>query len=161
MTEVERIVDQIERSFTSDAWHGPSVLEACQGVDAAMANLRWCPDAHTIWELVLHLRATMDILLGRIHGDVGDVEESVYWPTSPDDPSESSWQTLLKEFSERHRMLTDAIASFNPSKLDQPLFLGGSPAYNNFLGHAQHNAYHAGQITILKKFAFGGAPVAG
>jgi hypothetical protein len=31
----------------------------------------------------------------------------------------------------------------------------GTSAYNNFHGDVQHNAYHAGQINLLKKAARG------
>jgi hypothetical protein len=35
--------------------------------------------------------------------------------------------------------------------LDDRLTAEGSSAYNSFHGCVQHNAYHAGQITMLKK----------
>jgi len=152
MTELERLVDQIERSFRGNAWHGPSVLEVLDGVDAKAARVRTVAAGHTIWELTLHLRATMEIISGRIAGTVGEVEEDVYWPL-PDDLSEEAWQALLAELPPRHEALVAAIAKFAPSRLDAVLFAGGSAAYNNFWGHAQHNTYHAGQIALLKKLA--------
>jgi uncharacterized damage-inducible protein DinB len=150
MTEIEHIVDQVQRSFRGDAWHGPCVLEALAGVDARRAGARPIPGAHTIWDLVLHLRATMDVLIGRAKGEIGAVDDAECWPSAADS-SESAWQDLHRELRERHDMLVDAITRFDPTRLDRPLFPEGSPAFNNFLGHAQHNAYHAGQIILLKR----------
>lgn len=148
--ELTHIIDQIERSYRGDAWHGPSVGEVLQGVDAAQAQFRLTPGGHSIWELALHLRATVDILLGRIAGTVGAVEDEAYWPAVPA-PSEEAWRKALAELGERHDTLIAALTQFDPARLDGPLFAGGSTAINNFLGHAQHNAYHGGQIALMKK----------
>jgi uncharacterized damage-inducible protein DinB len=152
MTELEHLIDQIERSFRGNAWHGPSVLEVLDEVDAKAARMRAVPEGHTIWELALHLRATMEILSGRIASTVGAVEDDVYWPL-PDDLSEEAWQVLLAELSQRHEALLADISKFAPQRFDAVLFEGGSAAYNNFWGHVQHNTYHAGQIALLKKLA--------
>lgn len=157
MTEIEHLIDQIERSFRGNAWHGPSVLEVLEDVDAKTARMRAVPEGHTIWELVLHLRATMEILSGRIAGTVGAVDDDVYWPL-PDDLSEEAWQTLLMELPQRHEALLADISKFDPSRLDAVLFEGGSAAYNNFWGHVQHNTYHAGQVALLKKLAAKAGP---
>jgi hypothetical protein len=47
--------------------------------------------------------------------------------------------------------LRQAISVFPEERLDALLTAEGSSAYNNFHGHVQHNAYHAGQISLLKK----------
>lgn len=38
MTELDHILDQIDRSFRGDAWHGPSVWEVLADIDAAKAG---------------------------------------------------------------------------------------------------------------------------
>jgi len=45
MTEVERIVDQAQRAFEGDAWHGPSLMAILEGVTATQhlgARLSYC-----------------------------------------------------------------------------------------------------------------------
>ena len=32
MTEIERIIDQLNRAFVGEAWHGPGVIEILDGV---------------------------------------------------------------------------------------------------------------------------------
>ncbi len=146
---MDRIVDQVQRSFQGEAWHGPSFLEAIADVDADAANTHVRGAAHTIAEIVLHISATVDVLLGRIAGTVGIVDEQGFWPSvRPFDAS--SWRDVIADLGRRHDELIAAIRGFEPAQLDSPLFPGGSSAFNSFLGHAQHNAYHAGQVMILK-----------
>ena len=38
MSEIERIVVQLNRSFERESWHGPAVLEVLEGVTAAEAS---------------------------------------------------------------------------------------------------------------------------
>lgn len=54
--ELMRLDEQLRRAFEGDAWHGPSVLEALDGVSASQAAARPLDSVHSIWELVLHLR---------------------------------------------------------------------------------------------------------
>ena len=150
MTELERITDQVHRSFVGPAWHGPSFMESLNGVDATLANRRPIEAGHTIWEFVLHISITIDVVLGRMEGKMGALSDDMFW-SSPASTDEASWQNLLAELPKKHETLVAAIRAFDAAKLDEPLFSSGSSAVNNFLGHAQHNAYHAGQIAILKK----------
>ncbi len=57
-TELERLESQLKRSFEGPAWHGPSVLEALEGLTPEAAQAHPVPGAHSVWELVLHLAGT-------------------------------------------------------------------------------------------------------
>ncbi len=37
MTEIERIIDQLNRAFAGEAWHGPAVIEILEGITAQHA----------------------------------------------------------------------------------------------------------------------------
>ncbi|MGH8015142.1 MAG: hypothetical protein ACREBV_03030, partial [Candidatus Zixiibacteriota bacterium] len=54
MAEIERINEQLKASFYKGAWHGPALLQALEDVSHKQALKRPIPQAHTIWELVLH-----------------------------------------------------------------------------------------------------------
>jgi uncharacterized damage-inducible protein DinB len=68
-TELERLDEQLRLSFEGEAWHGPSVMEAIDGVTADVARAHPIAGAHSIWELVLHLAATYRLVLRRVDGD--------------------------------------------------------------------------------------------
>jgi len=69
MNETERIADQLKRAFHGEAWSGPSVREVLQGVTADIAAKRPIADAHSIWELVHHITAWVDIVRRRVAGE--------------------------------------------------------------------------------------------
>src|SRR5262245_24212984 len=60
MSEIDRLVDELERDHAGDPWHGSPVKAILRGVTAAEAASRIVPQAHTIWELVLHMTAWKD-----------------------------------------------------------------------------------------------------
>jgi uncharacterized damage-inducible protein DinB len=150
MRAVERIADQAQKMFSGGAWHGPSVLEVLAGVDANLAASHPIPGAHSIWELVLHLIATQAILLRRIRGETAGLKEEEFWPAVPA-ASESAWAQTVARLEQQEAELRQAISAFPEERLDALLTAEGSSAYNNFHGYVQHNAYHVGQISLLKK----------
>jgi uncharacterized damage-inducible protein DinB len=154
--EIERIADQALKVFRGDAWHGPSVLEALADVDADLAASYPIPGAHSIWELVLHLVATQAILLRRLGGETAGLKDEEFWPPVPPS-SESAWAQTVQRLEQQEADLRQAISAFPEERLDARLTAEGTSAYNNFHGHVQHNAYHAGQINLLKKASRGKA----
>ena len=56
MSETARIAEQLERTWAGDAWHGPSLDELTDGLTAKQAAAHHVSEAHSIWELVLHMR---------------------------------------------------------------------------------------------------------
>jgi uncharacterized damage-inducible protein DinB len=148
--EIERITDQALKMFDGGAWHGPSVVEVLAGVDADLAAAHPIPGAHSIWELVLHLVATQAILLRRIRGETAGLRTEEFWLAVPP-ASESAWAETVERLKQQEAELQQAIRAFPEERLEARLMAEGSSAYDNFHGHVQHNAYHAGQIALLKK----------
>src|SRR2546423_415051 len=116
MREVDRIVEQMRLAFEGGAWHGPAVLEVLKGVDARMAASPSIAGAHTIWELVLHLSATQDILLRRIRGQEAGLSDDDFWEPVPKTTDEN-WQATLDQLVRRERELRAAVAAFPEDKL--------------------------------------------
>jgi hypothetical protein len=56
-TEAGRIAEQLRRFYEGPSWLGPSLKEVIRDVDEVAARRRILPDAHTIWEIVLHISA--------------------------------------------------------------------------------------------------------
>jgi len=149
--EVDRLVDQLRRALEGEAWHGPSVLESLAGVTAEQAASHPIAGAHSIWELVLHLRSDYDLVLRRLAGDGRRLTAAEDWPACPA-PTEESWQRTVRELEARSETLRQAVRDFPADRLDDPLVLGVPyTAYTQFIGVTQHNLYHAGQISLLKR----------
>lgn len=154
-TEIERVLEQVDRSYAGDAWHGPSIAEAFEGVDVKTAMARVPSCAHTIAELAVHLEYVQDAVLKRLEGRGRLTTEADCWPALPHPFTESEWSALQQRIREGAAALGRAIAAFPAARLDQPLVEGGSSASMNMHGQAQHNAYHAGQIMLMKKLIQG------
>lgn len=152
MSETARILDQLERSFRGEAWHGPSVMEALDGVGAAAAAARPLAEAHTIWELVLHVTAWMEVLRRALKGEVTDAlspEED--WPRHPAGGGEAPWRAALAELERTHREIAVLLERFPAERLDDHAPRKPYTFYLLLHGVIQHNLYHAGQIVLLRK----------
>ena len=55
MNEIERIVDQLEREHAGDPWHGSPLRQVLADISHTQASAKPIADAHSIWELVLHI----------------------------------------------------------------------------------------------------------
>jgi len=153
MSETARLADQIRRAFEGDAWHGDSVLELLAGVNAATAAARPIKNAHSIWELVLHIAAWDDVVLRRTGGTAVKLSGKQNFPPVKD-TSEAAWRKVVEYVKHTHNELVQVVAAFPDSRLREQV-PGKSQDYYNFFymfsGVVQHELYHAGQIALLKK----------
>src|SRR5512144_2305233 len=123
MSEIERILDQLQRAYEGNAWHGPAVREVLAGVSAAQAHARPLPNAHSIWELVQHIAVWEDVGRRRLAGDRAQIAISSPedWPP-PEDTSETAWEQAKAALDRGHQALVDAISQTLESRLDEPIF---------------------------------------
>ena len=153
MSETARLADQIRRAFDGDAWHGDSVLELLAEVNSATAAARPIKNAHTIWELVLHIAAWDDAVRRRTSGTAVTLTDEQNFPPVKD-ASEAAWRKAVEDVKQVHNELVKAVAAFPDSRLQEQV-PGKSQNYYNFYymfsGIVQHELYHAGQIALLKK----------
>lgn len=153
--ETARLADQLERSFRGGAWHGPAVLESLDGVDAAAAAARPDTAGHSIAELVGHIAFWIDAGRRRLAGDpVSKVSAEENFPLRGAD-SEEAWKHTLARLEEAHRGLHAAVLAMADEQLDDPVGGSDPTARGMLLGILQHNAYHAGQIVLLKRLPGG------
>ncbi len=150
MTHLERINDQLKRAIHGDAWHGPSVLEAIDGLDAKQALTRPIKSAHSPWEITLHITAWLKIMVRRFEGEDPEITRELDWPGIPD-TSERAWSQAIKDLKRAHREFQRVIDNTAESELFVKLPGQESDLYFFFHGLIQHCIYHAGQIAILKK----------
>ena len=153
MSETARLADQIRRAFEGEAWHGDSIAEILQGVDAKMAAARPIKNAHSIWELVLHIAAWDGAALKRTRGAAVDLSDEQNFPPVKD-TSESAWRRAIEQGKRIHDELVQAVSAFPDARLAEQV-PGKIESYYNFFylfsGIVQHELYHAGQIALLKK----------
>jgi uncharacterized damage-inducible protein DinB len=144
------LAEQLRRAFEGDAWHGPSVLELLSDVDAKTAAARPIPDAHSIWELVLHIAVWDWASMRRLDGEVCQPEGTDNFPIPPK-PTAAAWRKAIADCKRTHNLLVKRVAALPESRLRDQVPGKKYDFYFMLHGVAQHELYHAGQIAILKK----------
>ena len=94
MSEINRILDQTDRAFAGDAWHGPSLESLLDGISAEDASKHPVRGAHSIWELVNHIAAWNSIVRQRAEGTAVEVSTEMDWPPVWE-ATEITWQRSL------------------------------------------------------------------
>ena len=154
MNEIERIETQLRLAFEGGAWHGPGVLETLEGVSARQAAAHPVAGAHSIWELVIHIAAWENACRRRLEGDRAELSNEEDWPLITD-TSETAWAATKATLIDGHHKLRESIAFLPEARLDEPILENMPSLYVTIHGVIQHDLYHAGQIAILKRAAFG------
>jgi uncharacterized damage-inducible protein DinB len=151
MSEMQRIVEQLQRAFDGHAWHGPAVREVLAGMTAADAAARPLQQAHSIWDIVLHIAAWENVVRRRLQGEViDDLPSEDDWPGMRE-ASEEAWRLTVQRLEQGNRALRDAITQQDEARLEEMVPGKGYSVYTMLHGIIQHDLYHAGQIAVLKK----------
>lgn len=152
-TQSSLIADELRRAFDGEAWHGDPLFEILGGVTAKQAAAHPIKNAHSIWELLLHISAWEKAVQTRMTGVAVALEGEENFPPVADS-GEAAWQTALAHVRRTHSELVSAVEKFPEDSLRHPV-PGKQGAHYDFAfmlhGLAQHAAYHAGQIALLKK----------
>ena len=151
--EIKRIGSQLKRASEGAAWHGPSLQETLAGVTAAQAASKPIPDAHSIWELVLHVAAWQNFVRRALEGEPmpsSDLPEAENWPPVAD-ASEAAWREAVTSLGEGSKRLRDVLRNLGDEDLEKTVAGREYSVYFMLHGVIQHGLYHAGQIALLKK----------
>ena len=158
--EAERLIDQFRRAHAGEPWHGSPVRGILKGVTHLEASRRPAKGAHSIWELVLHMTGWRNEAARRATGQPAAEPDAGDWP-EVGDPTASRWQAALEALDTAHENLVSAVSGLSDEQLMKPTSDPRDPhgvgvtCYELLHGIVQHDAYHAGQIAILKKLSEG------
>lgn len=150
MNEVQKILDQMDRAFSGNAWHGPPLMHLLQGLRAEDASKHPIRGAHSIWEIVHHVAAWNTIVHRRLEGIATEVTPEIDWPPVWE-VDETSWKRALDNLADSHARLRKAVGGLSDGELEQIPAGTNETCYVTLHGIVQHDLYHAGQIAILKK----------
>jgi|ERR1700676_3282446 len=149
-SEIARITDQFTRAFEGNAWHGPALFEILEHVDAFAAARRPIPNAHTIWELTLHVAGWDGVVLRRLRGKESTLEGDDNFPVVAD-TNTSAWQKAVQLLRRNHQELLNELSTMSDSRLSERVPGKDYDIYFMLHGAVQHALYHAGQMALLKK----------
>jgi uncharacterized damage-inducible protein DinB len=144
-TEIARIQSQIDRAYSGEAWHGPSLLEILSGIEAKTAEAHPLPGAHSIAEILAHIVAWQEETTRRLRGDGRNLPPDEDWPET------ITFRAMVDRLKSSHEALVDAVSELSDEVLDEKVKGRRESHYVLLHGIMQHNLYHAGQIALLKK----------
>lgn len=155
---LDPLLDDLRRIYEGDAWHGPSVLDAIRDVTATEAAARPITGAHSIFELTHHIAAWIGEATSRLQGNPPGSPADGDFPPVSAIVDATAWSDVCARLERRQAELLEAVAGFDAGRLDEPVNpknrgdASGPVSYRALLsGLAQHSAYHAGQIVLLRK----------
>jgi uncharacterized damage-inducible protein DinB len=143
-------------SLMEGAWHGPSLLDAIDNVDLNQANDRQIEGRHTIWEIVNHCCFWMEAVNRTLQGDeMVNITFDEDWPKVGETVEE--WIRDLDMLRKVYDDLVGSVEDLVDSRLKEKVGSYFGERYFEFTyrkmlhGISDHNLYHAGQISIMKK----------
>ena len=136
--------------YSSSPWHGDAMWSILGGISAELAAARPLPDAHTVWQIVMHMTFWEEVATKRLAGERAGLIEERNFPPLPA-ITEENWRKTLDEFRSSNARFREALAKLDPAKLDELSAAGKRTYYDEAHGIIEHNVYHAGQIAMLKK----------
>jgi DinB family protein len=108
---------------------------------------------HTAWQLLEHIRiALWDILeFSRNAKHVSPKWPEGYWPKTEAPPSAAAWNTSIRKVRADQKAIEKLVAS-KTTDLFAPIPHGtGQTLLREALLLADHNAYHIGQLVLLRR----------
>ena len=152
--ECNRIANAVAAAISGEAWYGDSVRKILDNVSVKQAQARPIPNAHTIWELVVHVEAWIKFCQGAMQGVPipawATMPKEQDWPLVTD-TSEHAWKQAVSSFLATHLKLVEMIKAFSDDRLDATVPGRTYNFYHLLQGMIQHAVYHGGQIALLKK----------
>lgn len=153
--------DLLELALETSRWHA-SLARATEGLSAEQAAWR-PPGTHVggeegaphncIHDIVRHLTHWKELVLTTL--EPGWTREQFRahaardWP--PDWPHDGGdWERDRRALLDVSAALADAVAALGDDGLAGSPAAGGGPRWRNLMNLATHDAYHAGQIRLLR-----------
>ena len=109
--------------------------------------------AHTAWQLVEHMRiAQRDILkFSRDARHVSPEWPEGYWPASEAPPNSLAWEKSLKAFQRDLKAMQKLVLNPRTNLFASIPHGEGQTIFREAVLIADHNAYHLGQLVLLRR----------
>jgi uncharacterized damage-inducible protein DinB len=147
--EINRIVKLFEALQHGDCWVGTNFKEALHGMHASEAANAIAANGNSFWQLVNHIIYWRTAVVNRLTGSINPPPFADFG--LPDELSETAWKQTLLDFEAAYHTLRNALHHIKDEQLDKPTVRPLQTYYQLILGCLQHDAYHLGQMILLKK----------
>lgn len=127
--------------------------EAIEGLPSELRGKKAPGLAHTVWQLVEHLRiAQEDILDFSRNSDYKELKfPDDYWPDTEAPPSDEAWERSVEAFRRDLQAMKDLVADPKTDLFAKIPWGSGQTILREAMLVADHNAYHVGQIVTVRQ----------
>ncbi len=147
--EINRIVKLFADLQHGDCWIGTNFKEVLHGIGFDDAEKNISGKTNNIWQLVAHITYWRSLVVNRLNGNDNPPPFKDFH--LPDNYTDESWRQALHDFEAAYHLLRNAIHHFNEENLGKPSPKQSQTFYELMMGCLQHDAYHLGQMMLLKK----------
>jgi uncharacterized damage-inducible protein DinB len=154
MNWIQHFTQELRKGHESEPWHGPSTKALLDGLTPEEAASFPEPEAHSIWEIVLHMDAWQREVIRRLDsGFVPEVPEEGDWrPVLV--VSNAAWERAVDLLDSSLHELIRKLQTISESSFSDERGRTSGPSTTlaaMLSGLLQHNAYHSGQIAMLRR----------
>jgi hypothetical protein len=149
----ERVLRKHLMNLLSGRGTHPDWKDAFAGIPSKLRGIRPEGLPHSTWELLEHMRiAQWDILeFSRDPKHVSPDWPAGYWPESPEPPNAKAWEKSLKIFARDLAAMKKLVVNPKTDLFARIPHGAGQSILREALLVADHNAYHLGQVIVLRR----------
>lgn len=151
MITAKQLAADLQALHSGDCWIGYNATEILEGITREMALIKACESGNSIWQIVNHISFWRGVVAKRL-SEKRVVVQDQNGMEPPSSVNAVAWEQTLKRFNASFELLYAAIAGFDDKDLFNTPGDNGT-YYYNITGCLQHDAFHLGQIMLLKKLA--------
>ncbi|HEX6642214.1 MAG TPA: DinB family protein [Thermoanaerobaculia bacterium] len=155
-TSEQALRDQLVQVFDWDHAH-IKFDDAVKDFAPALRGKRPDGGPHSAWELLEHLRITLwDILeFTRDAKHISPDFPKGYWPTSEAPPNDNAWDESIAKYRADLRALAELTADTSVDLYARIPHGDGQTVLREILLTIDHNAYHLGQLMMVRRILGG------
>jgi len=151
MNGKEALLQGWDAAYGKEDWY-PPLADALSGLSVEQATWRPAGErVNTIWETVMHLIFYKERYLKRLTGEENGYPEGLTndGTFAIPEPTDENWTDSLTKLKAIHFGIRDRLANMEEDRLNEKIPQTEIGAWA--LSLSLHDAYHAGQIILLRK----------
>jgi uncharacterized damage-inducible protein DinB len=149
MSPKERLIKLVEDHFDGNPWLDVNIMKHLNEINYVDAAIK-IGNANSIWQLVYHMMHWRITNMRRVGGMMIPAPNHNFIIQIPNQ-SKIAWEKLKNDFMKTHYDFVDFLKNFDESKMDEIYEGNGHTYYEHLQGILIHDAYHLGQIVLLRK----------
>jgi uncharacterized damage-inducible protein DinB len=130
-----------------------NLTDSLRGLNPELRNVRPTNDAHSVWELLEHIRIAQNDIVEYIFNPewVSPKWPEGYWTNTKGIIRDADWNACIKQIEKDRKALTSLIEDENIDLTEVIPHSKNHTYLREIFLTADHNAYHTAQIVLIRK----------